>query len=416
MKNKRYYVLIFLSCCFLQGGSLGVLLGTAGQFYAPVCLDMGFTMAAFTTHRTIFGLASCITTALTGRLMEKYNVRVLLTAAALMCGLPQIGFSFCTGLAGWYALSAIQGLGAGAITVVAPTLILRWWFVKKTGTVISLAAVVSSIVAVLSSAATGRIISGFGWAAAYRLTGLASLMVLLPFTMFVIHATPASIGVKAYGEDECSDAAAGPRAVQIQPTTSAGAGFAVVMIILCSVALNTASKYSSFMSALGHSIGMDVGTAAWMSTISLAGSMVVKPLLGIFVDRFGVRATGVLGIGCTAAGLLLLLNPSAVSALAGSCLFGVSMPLTTILMPFVIRLAVDGDRFTAMFSLVTTIGTLAGSFGNSFFGWLYDLHGAFTLPTVVCLGLEALAIGSIFALSFRHLIFREPAQVGTGGD
>lgn len=416
MKNKRYYLLIFLSCCFLQGGSLGVLLGTAGQFYAPVCLDMGFTMAAFTAHRTVFGLASCVTTALTGRLMEKCNVRVLLTVAALMCGLPQIGFSFCTGLAGWYGLSAIQGLGAGAVTIVAPTLILRWWFVKKTGTVISLAAVVSSIIAILSSAVTGQIISTFGWAAAYQITGLASLTILLPFTMFVIRATPASIGIKAYGEGEDADTVASSCTVQTQSASAASAGFAAAMILLCAVALNTASKYSSFMSALGYSIGMDAGAAAWMSTISLAGSMVVKPLLGICVDRFGVRATGVLGIGCTAAGLLLLLNRSAVLALAGSFLFGTSMPLTTILMPFVIRLAADGDQFTTMFSLVTTVGTLAGSFANSFFGWLYDLHGTFTLPTAVCLVLEALAIGSLLVLSFRHLIFPEPARIGTGGD
>ena len=76
---------------------------------------------------------------------------------------------------------------------------------------------------------------------------------------------------------------------------------------------------------------------------------------------------------------------------AGALLYGVTLPMSSVMVPLFCRLYWKGDAYGEAFSYISMAGMLLSSPFNALFGRLYDMTGGYGLTILVSLGLMALA-------------------------
>ena len=84
-----------------------------------------------------------------------------------------------------------------------------------------------------------------------------------------------------------------------------------------------------------------------------------------------------------AAGHLLLLSSLPAVIMTGACIYGITMPLSTVLLPLFGRIFWKGDAYGTAFSYVSMAGTLLASPFNMLFGQFYDMTGSYRMTIIV---------------------------------
>ena len=74
-KKLQYAWLIFAGCCIVQGASIGILCNSVGIFYVPVSADLGISVGRLSVYRSVFGIASAVSTGIRVALLPGWVFR-----------------------------------------------------------------------------------------------------------------------------------------------------------------------------------------------------------------------------------------------------------------------------------------------------------------------------------------------------
>ena len=361
-------------CCLLQGGSLGLIHNCRGIFYDPIIRELGFGMGAFTFYVLFFGACSCLILPAVGKLFGRYDSRLLLGIASLVFA----GSAFCMGLfrslPAFYIAGGLQGL-AGAFLMFFPApYILGNWFKKKTGLAVGLSAAFSGLVGVVGNPVGNAVIQRLGWRYGSFIFGAVSLLMMLPVSVFLLRARPEDVGMTPYGQEE-QPAGAAACVLEGVPAPVAKRTAAFWLLIAAGMLAAMTCAYYAHFSPLGIYFGYGSAVGALLVSLSMAGNMASKLLLGAIYDRFGLGVSLGVGTGVTLVGFLLLLVDSAPVRMVGAFLYGFSMAMSAIMIAISVK-DVYGSRgygdLLAYSSLVSTLGT---SLNNCLIGFVVDGFG-----------------------------------------
>lgn len=411
MKTKdrkfHYAWLILITCCMMQGAGLGLVSNCAGVFFSPVCKDLGFEMGQFTLHRTLFTLSQALILPFVAKSFQKYDVRVLVSGAAVVLGGISIMMGFFTELWQWYVFGILQGFASAFIGMIPAPILIGNWFYEKTGTAVGISAAFSGLVGMIGSSALGILIPAVGWRMSYVVIGVVVMLLILPFSVFVLRYKPEEKGMLPYGAED--------RPVQETKKTETAAKEKlsdfirqpVFLVSLTAYACCIISSYlNAFLTSCGLEAGMTMGMAAMLTTLSLCGNMTTKLFLGKFCDMLGVIRVFLVSILIAAAGHVLVFMGAPAGMMAGSLLYGITMPLSTVLLPLYCRLFWKGDTYAAAYSYVSMFGMLLASPFNSWFGTFYDWTGSYNLT----IGVSAFAIAVVFVLIAMTGVFYKKSE------
>lgn len=408
MKTKdgklHYAWLILIACCMMQGAGLGLISNCAGVFYSPVCSDLGFEMGKFTLYRMLFTLSQALMMPFVAKSFRKYDVRVLVSAAAVVMGGISIMMGFFTELWQWYLFGILQGFASSFISMIPAPILIGNWFHKQTGTAVGISAAFSGLVGMIGSSTLGILIPTMGWRMSYIVIGVVVMVLILPFSLFVLRYKPEDKGMLPYGAE----------GKMVQETKSTGAAAKeklsdfirqpVFLISLAAYACCIISSYlNSFLTSCGLEVGMTMGMAATLTTLSLCGNMTTKLFLGKLCDIFGVVKIFLVSILIAIAGHLLIFMGAPAGMMAGSLLYGITMPLSTVLLPLYCRLFWKGDTYASAYSYVSMFGMLIASPFNTWFGTFYDWTGSYDLT----IGVSAFAIAVVLVLIAMTGVFHK---------
>ncbi len=380
-KKPHYAWFVLLGCCLLQGGTLGVIYNCQGVFYTPVSEAFGFSVGDVAMCRTLLGVGSCVMLPFAGKLLEKYDVRITLTAATVI-------FAFCTffmstfdTLFEWYAASVLQGL-AGAFLLFVPTpIILNRWFHKGTGTAMGVSSAFSGIAGVVMNPICGHIIETGGYPAGYRLLAVVCLAMSLPATLLLLRSRPSELGLRPYGaaQSENEDAAAlsGPPMGEI--ARSPWFCISVVSIALLGFGGGSAQSFTGF----GVSLGMSVTAGSALVSAAMAGNLVGKVGLGLFNDKAGIRATLYLNAAAVLCGYAIMATCGMPLLLGGAFFCGTSMSMSAVLIPALTKKMFGARAFASAYSWVTAAYTLVNSFAPTLNGYIFDATGNYIPAWIV---------------------------------
>ncbi len=380
-KQKLHYAwLILIACCMMQGAGLGLVSNCAGVFFSPVCDDLGFEMGKFTLFRTLFTMAQALTMPYVAKLFRQKDVRVIVSVATVIMGGINILQGTFTSLWQFYVFGIIQGCAAAFIGVIPAPILLGNWFYKNTGTAVGISAAFSGLVGMIGSSALGMLIPAYGWRTSYMIIGVAVMVLILPFSLFILRYKPEDKGMLPYGADESYVAKADVKGAAKKEKFSDFAKQPIFYISLTAYACSIISSYlNSFLPSCGLQAGLPMATAALLTSLALCGNMTTKLFLGKLCDSFGVIKIFIISILIAIAGHALIFVGSTAPMMAGALLYGITMPLSTVLMPLFCRLFWKGDTYASAYSYVSMFGMLISAPFNTLFGTMYDMTGNYNM-------------------------------------
>ena len=380
-KHFHYAWLILITCCMMQGSGLGLISNCAGVFYSPASQDLGVELGQFSFYRTLSTMSHALVIPFVAKAFRKYDVRILVSVATVVMGGSNILMGSFTELWQFYLFGVLQGCASAFIGMLPAPILLGNWFYKSTGTAVGISAACAGLVGMLGSSALGTLIPMFGWRTCYMLIGSVMIALVLPFSIFVLRYKPEDLGMLPYGADESYVPVKKPDG-SMKRKESIGY-FIRQPLFLISLTAYTCAIISSFLNqylpSIGLFIGMELAAAATLTSLALFTNMATKLFLGKLCDSYGIIKMFVISALIALFGHILIFMRLTPTLTAGSFIYGITMPLSTVMMPLFCRLFWKGDTYASGYSYVSMFGLLISAPFITIFGTMYDMTGNYTM-------------------------------------
>lgn len=399
---------VALAFCLIVFLSTGLRF-TVGPFLKPVVGDLGLDRGSFSLVVSLSLFLYGAFMPVVGRLVDRFGSRLVVTIGALILAGSLAATGRATTLSELYLFYGILAAVGFAATghVVASAILVRW-FVRRRGTVVGLLSGASMAGMTFLVPIAMWFILTVGWRTTYLLLGAFTLVLVLPFSLWVLRDDPEAIGQHP---DGLAPDAGGGVSVGLVERTGVSEAIQAPPFWQLSGGLFTCGFSMSLLSAHGVPMLTDHGfhpmTASWALGLLGGTSIAGASALGLISDRLGRKPV--------LAGIYFL------RALAFGVLFVAQEPLTLVIVAIIggfgmggslaMTAALTGDifgRFSmgSIFGLIFLVHQAGASLGSWLGGFLFDLTGGYGAAFAVACGL--LLLGSGLSLSIDER-FRRPA-------
>lgn len=401
---------------FLMIGGIQTILANSGNFFVPVCTELGFETADYAWWITCYAFGMAFSQLYVGKLWLKINTPVLLTGSFLVCVGALALMGTYTELWQWYASGVVIGLTGGFFFMVSAPIIVTNWFAKRAGFALGLVTIISAVGTALLSPVQAAIIAEVGWRAAYGIVGLVSCVLVLPWTIFIIRYQPSDRGCKPVGwEQGMGTITAGDEEATGTSLKGGVLSIAFVCLFLGAGLCALFGGYQNLWSTAAVSWGYDVQFGALMiSATALFG--ICAPLIGMMIDKLGAYpSTFIVLIGQMVSGIcLILFHGSPVAVLVFVFFFADQMTIVGTLVPLLVRLTFGAKNYTKLLSFVQIGIGLIGGFSAPIVSGFFAAFGNFeaSLWFGVGLAFACIVLFGITMLSRGRLRFEGPCGDG----
>lgn len=256
--------------------------------------EFGIARSMASVPYTAMMIGFGIGTIFLGKIADRIGIVTPLVAAALALG---VGYAVA-GLAPnlWVFVLAYCLIGIGTGAGFAPLMTdISYWFVKRRGTAVTLAACGSYIAGMIWPLVMNQTMPLYGWRTTHIGIGIAIVLVMLPLTQMFRRRPPQSVFAAAETASQAARADLGLTPGSLQ-------GLLTVAGLSCCIAMSMPQVH---IVAYCSDLGYGVARGAEMLALMLGLGIFSRVGSGLLADRIGGVAT--LAIGSLMQGLALLL-------------------------------------------------------------------------------------------------------------
>ncbi|QSX08548.1 MFS transporter [Alkalibacter rhizosphaerae] len=414
-KNGDRYAIVILIGCFVQFAVLAGLYINIGQLFEPVATTHGFTMGQMAAVSTFMGIGSMLTIPLAGRLLDRVDIRIILTGGNLAFNGALLSFILWSELWQFYLVCFLSGLAVGVSVMITVPVVVGNWFYKRLGLAMSLAMSSSAIGSAAISPIMGYLLFHLPWETAVAILFLSAIVMVTPVSLFVIRLRPEDKGMYPYGydpEDPFHVQAANGKADGMSEK-EAVKSLSFWLILLTFGMMQFMNGFLAMLPSFGRSLGMTAIGASTLITISMLGNLVFKLSFGYLSDRFQFQRVlyGLLFIVLAGFGFIYS-SRNAVSVLlyAGIIGFGASQSYVSVAGPLFTRRTFGSKDYSKIYSHMVVSQTLFGAISPPIAGYIFDATGSYSGMLVLFIGAALVSI--IFVYINRKIINeREGSQI-----
>ena len=303
--GTSFYVLIIALAFLMNTVGRGVT-ETFAVFLLPVQNGLGATRAEILGTYSIFAVSYGLSAPFVGQLIDRLGVR---TTYVFGLGVLGIGYTLAGSVTEpWQYYLAVGlggGLGSAALGMIVASSILSRWFTRRIGSVISLpyAAVGAGMLIVPPLAQL--LLDAFGWRAAHRILGLATLALIAIVVFLPLgRITAGSAEWRAARSNAANDSSQAPRwTVAAALRTSAFWGLASAYFWTSVAAYSVLPQSVAYLIERGFDPLFAASAFGMTGALSTIGIIVV----GQASDRFGRLPTVTISYLMTMTGTACLL-------------------------------------------------------------------------------------------------------------
>lgn len=381
MENKKmhYAWLIFIACCAMSFVGLGLMVNTEGLFFVPIGKELKFSRSELSLMLTIQNIAAMISMPITGKMFNKIKTKYLLTGSF---GFMAVGFvllSRCSKLYMFYGIFTIIGLAMPA-AMSAPTVLLANWFEKKLGFTMGIAMALSGLAGAIFNPLVSSIIVGHGWRTAYIFIAVAALIIVLPFTLFIVQFKPSDKGLLPYGVDESKKTSGKP--VEQTGMTAKEAYRTAPFYLFCAamIVLQAVAGLVQHVSAHVVNEGFSLTVGATVISGIMLGAAAGKFIIGLLLDKVPSKLVVIIYGSIGFIGWLgLNLALSSKLLIASGFVLGLGQALMLVALPFFIRKVFGTKEYSYISSIIGVCGSLASAVSVYADGVIFDMTKTYKL-------------------------------------
>lgn len=393
-KSKLFYGWWIVTASFMIMTFLYTpIVNLVSLYTKPVTEELGIGRTEFSTYYTIMALVSMVACPVAGKIMKKIDIRLYLSVCTILGGLSYIGFSFAKNLMYFYLLAIPMGISLAGAAIIPTSVLITNWFVEKRGLCLGLTLSGSGFGGIILSPINNWIITNYGWRTSYLVTGILILVLILPFTMFVIRISPASVGLTAYGQKEMSasqQAKELPGITQGQAIKSASFWLLCIAIVVSGIVVNSMIlNLSPYLT----DIGATAETAALILSISSGMVILGKLFVGKFFDGLGLKTVLILiCISNIASFVFLLKGNMMIPAILYAVFTGVGATAVTVTPSYITSKLYGEKEYGAKYGIVSLFSSLGAAICPLVSGMIYNINQSYTLLLYVLIALAFVAL------------------------
>jgi MFS family permease len=379
---------VVLACFCLAVFAWGFGFYGQSAYLAALRDTRGWSASLISGATTTFYLWGALLLALVPGAIERFGVRDVAVAGALLLGAGTVSLSGVTAPWQMYACAVVMGVGWACTSTTSIAVILAQRFDRRRGLAISLALNGASVGGLAVAPALVGLSHVLGLALAVWLLVGGALVVLLPVLVLCLRPAPQPAHGLGGGAGAAGEALP---AFEDRASLLRDPGF-------WSVALPFALALMAQVGFIVHQVAfllprLGVGGAGSAVALTAGAATVGRLALATIIDRLHQRRVAAVSFGSQAGGLgLMLLWPASPAALyLGSLVFGLSVGNVVTLPSLIVQREFASRSFGLVIGLSSMVGQLGLSVGPALLGAVHDATGAYSSAIGLCVGLELVA-------------------------
>ncbi|MFK3961287.1 MFS transporter [Guptibacillus hwajinpoensis] len=395
--SKQQNSSFFYGWYIVMAAAIGVFFSGPGQTYA-ISVFIDYYIQDFGWGRSLVsGIYSSATLAaglllfVVGRLVDKHGQRRMMFIMGSLLAVACFWNSFVIGpvmlFIGFFMLRLF---GQGSMTLIPNTLVPQWFVIKR-GRALSFMAIGGFLSSASFPPLNTWLITTFGWESAWRILGLALIVIFLPVVFFIVKNKPEDIGLLpdnaiskkrlAQRREEKMEEEEQEEGFETNWTVKEAMRTRAFWFILFCVSIpalvNTGLTFHLF-SILGEQ-GVPGSTAAIMLSIMAIVGFPVTMASGFILERVNVHIVlGLSFIGQMVFILLLTQVHTYVLAIVFAVLWGIIGGIERITLNIIWPNYFGREHLGSIKGIATTTMVIGSAFGPLPFGIAFDVFGGYT--------------------------------------
>ncbi len=355
--------------------------------------ERGWDVSSISLATTLFFFVGGVVGVFVARLIARFDVRIIVVAGGLIGGVSLALLGRVTEQWQLFLVYAVFAVGFAAAGLVPMTTVVTRWFHLKRSVALSVASTGLSAGGIVLTPAAKWLLDERGLEAGTPWLGLAFVLGVVPFTLWLIVPEPIAAGWLPDGERSVAD---------VEPAELGGTPFREAIASRFFVAITV-----GYILALGSQVGAiqqlvklveertDASTAAFATLVLAATSVVARLIGGRVATRVPMVAfTAALAGVQMIAMFSLAFADSAPWIFVSIVLFGATIGNILMLQPLLIAERFGVRDYPRIFSRAQLFALAGTAGGPLLLGWLYDAAGGYEVSYVVA-GLCSVAGGAV---------------------
>ncbi|MEE8318355.1 MAG: MFS transporter [Dehalococcoidales bacterium] len=383
----------------------GTTVGVFSLFVKPLQTEFGWGRGEVMLAFSLFFLVMGLSAPFTGKLIDRYGVRGIITGGSLAGGVSFVSLYFLQSIWHFYAAFTVIGVAMAALGQVPASAMVSNWFRKRRGTAIGVMSTGIGLgILVLVPIVGGYFIPHFGWRPSYLFLA-AVVWILIPLALFVVRTKPAEMGLLPYGISSAEDMAAEVSSGSMGGLNLKKAmGTAAFWLISITFFVNGLSSMGVIQNQVPHlqDIGFRLVTASSALTALGIGSAVGKLFFGWLCDRIQPKYACAISLLLLAAGTLILVNVTPETASTVIWIYAIILGLGAggwlPTMSMLINTNFGLTSYGVLFGMLTLVQSVGAAIGPPFAGFMFDTLGGYQSAFIILLALYAVALPTILAV------------------
>lgn len=354
----------------------------------------GFSVASTSTATACFFVASGVAGLAVGALIERYDVRWVMTAGALICGGSMFAAAHVKTVWQLYAFYSVFGVGYSACALLPGTTLVARWFARRRSQALSIASTGLSLGGILLTPLSAKLIEQLGLAGAAPWLAMIFVFGIIPVTWLVIRPSPLAYGYGPDGDPVLRDSRGVPLPADgIDFDVAVRSRFFIFMTLTFIFGMMAqVGGIAHLFSLVAERTGSDDSAALALAV--MAGASVVGRLVGGWALTYISSRGFVIGltIGQGVVLILLAFAQSTASLVASSLLFGLTVGNLLMMAPLLSAEAFGLKAYGRIFSINQLCNVAGVAAGPVVMGQLYAHAGGYHAAFLAMAAASGLAL------------------------
>ena len=375
-----YHWLIIIACFLLTAVSIGITVNCFGVLAPALEKEYSATKSAVQYVFMIAALANLIGSAVVGKIMGKFTMRLAMPVYAIIFSAGVFMWSNCTSLQMYYIVAGFVGFGASGIAIIPCGALVNNWFEEKKGLATGLAFTGSGAGGLLLVQMAKYVMVNYNLQMAYLSLAIVAAVISIPITIFLVKEHPKDKGLTPYGSSTgkvSTDQSSFP-GITLKQYIKTGSFWllAISVFIISFINVGLQNHLPTHLKESGHSMEVAANIFSLYLLVLIPG----KILLGYIYDKVGIALGTIYCVIAylATAGCLLYFTGNLYFAIACAIFFSLTGSMTTVTPPYVTAKIVGLKDFATIFGILNLFYGIGLVVGPVVAAKIYDANASYT--------------------------------------